>query len=750
MDFASGTQINHFRILEKIGQGGMGVVYKAQDTRLERFLALKFLPPADLSSSEARERFVQEAKAASALNHPNITTIYEIGEHNGQLYIAMELIEGKILKNLIQNETISLDRIIDFSIQACDALNAAHQKGIVHRDIKSDNLMLTGRGQIKIMDFGLAKLKGDSKLTRTGSTVGTVADMSPEQARGLAVDHRRDIFSLGVVLFELIAGRLPFTGEHQAALIYSITTEEPQPLSRYRNDVSQSLQGIVSKALAKDRQERYQSVNDMEADLRRCKKEISQPEGAAPGREKKSVAVLYFENLSSDPESNYFAAGMTEDIITDLSKIENIRVASRNSVLPFKDKPVDIPALGRKLNVDSVLEGSVRKAGSRLRITAQLIDTKEGFHLWAERYDRELKEIFDLQEEIAKNIAQALRVHLSEKEEEKIAHKYKGDLKAYEYYLKGRTHYYQYTKSDLKVAVEMFNKALEIDPNYALAYAGLADAHYQFIDKAYESDSSFLTKAEEFARKALELDPQCAEAYKALGTIHFRLNKTNTSSRLLRKALEINPNHHPARANLGLIYFSMGEFEKAERELLYVYEMDPGMPFTSFLLALHYLQTNNYDSAEKFAYRVLELGESTFYLSIGNYLLAAVWLSRNDPQKAMQFLVKAKGIEKTPFVMGLTALVHAVRGERAESLKILQEEFFSDKTVHEWLFDVLVIIYHVLGEDEKALEWLEKGFREQKSEWPVIQNSPFLAEFRKNKRVQELIQKSKQRILNSE
>ncbi len=744
-----GQFISHYKVLEKIGEGGMGVVYKAQDTKLDRLVALKFLPQSLAADAVERERFIHEAKAASALNHPNITTIYEIGEHNSQLFIAMELVEGETLKQIATRNDLRLEKIIDIGIQICEALSSAHEKGIIHRDIKSDNIALTSKGLVKIMDFGLAKLKGATKLTRTGSTVGTAAYMSPEQAEGREVDQRTDIFSFGVVFYELIAGKLPFSGEHQAAIIYSICNEEPEPLARFRSGVPESLQRTVEKSLAKDVEERYQHIADLSADLKRIKREITSGAREVPKSDKKSVAVLYFENLSSDPESDYFAAGMTEDIITDLSKIDGIRVASRNAVLPFKGKPVDIPQLGRKLSIDAVLEGSIRKAGNRLRITAQLIDTKEGFHLWAERYDREVQEIFDLQEEIAKNIASALKIKLSPREEEKIAQKYKGDLQAYEYYLKGRNYYYQYTKSDMLAAVQMFKKALEIDPNYALAYAGLADSYYQFIDKGFEMDKSFLERAEEAAQKSLSIDPQCAEGYKALGTIYYRLGKLNSAKKLLSRALEINPNYHPARNNLGLIYSELGNFEQAEKELLFVYEQEPGFPFTSFLLAHHYLNRNEYAQTEKYAKRVLELGESTFYLAMGNYLLGMVFLCRNEPQKALEYMKKSEGFESNPSTILGVAMAYAVLGEE-DKAKELIEEVLKKYPTHEWTVMSLIFCYAVLREKEKVYDWLRKGMTEYRLEWIALDRSPLLKEFQNEPEFQRILQEHRNRVMNSE
>jgi len=744
-----GKEISHYKILEKIGEGGMGVVYKAQDTKLDRLVALKFLPQSLAADTVERERFIHEAKAASALNHPNITTIYEIGEHDSQLFIAMELVEGETLKQTAARNSLRLEKVIDIGVQICDALSSAHEKGIIHRDIKADNIALTPKGLVKIMDFGLAKLKGATKLTRTGSTVGTAAYMSPEQAQGAEVDHRTDIFSFGVVFYELITGKLPFTGEHQAAIIYSICNEEPEPLARFRSGVPESLQRVADKVLAKAADERYQHLADLSADLKRIRRELSSGVKEAPKSDKKSVAVLYFENLSSDPESDFFAAGITEDIITDLSKIESIRVASRNAVLPFKGKPVDIPVLGRKLNLDAVLEGSIRKAGNRLRITAQLIDVKEGFHLWAERYDREVQEIFDLQEEIAKNIASALKVKLSPKEEEKIAQKYKGDLRAYEYYLKGRNYYYKYTKSDMLAAIQMFKKALEIDPNYALAYAGLADSYYQFIDKGFETDKSFLVRAEEAAQKSLSIDSECAEAYKALGTIYFRLGKLNSAKRLLNRALEINPSYHPARGNLSLVYRELGDFEQAEKELLFVYERDPSFPFTSFLLALHYLSTNEYTQTEKYAGKVLELGESTFYLAMGNYLLGMAYLYRNQPQKALEYMKKSEGFESNPSTILGVAMAHTVLGDESKARELVGEVLKKHPT-HEWTVMSLIFCYALLREKEKVYEWLRKGMAEDNLEWIALDTSPLLKEFQNEPEFQRILQEHKNKAINSE
>ncbi len=745
-----GKAISHFKILEKLGEGGMGVVYKARDVHLDRPVALKFLPRGLASNLPERERFVHEAKAASALNHPNITTVHEIGEYDGQLFIAMELVEGKTLKQLALEESPPLERILDIGIQLGEALAAAHEKEIVHRDIKGDNIMLTSKGHVKIMDFGLAKLKGASKLTKTGSTLGTVGYMSPEQTKGKELDRRTDIFSFGVVLYELITGKLPFSGEHQAAIIYAICNDEPEPLSRFRSGVPESLERIIDKALTKNAEERYQSISDLQVDLKRVKRELTTGLKEAPKSGRKAVAVLYFENLSPDPDSDYFAAGITEDIITDISKIENIRVASRNAVLPYKGKPVDIPRLGKKMNVDAVLEGSIRKAGNRLRITAQLIDTKEGFHLWAERYDREATEVFELQEEIAKNIASALKVTLSSKEHEQLGQKYKGNLEAYEYYLKGRNHYRKYTKTDMQAAMQMFQKALEFDPNYALAYAGLGDSYYQMLDKHFDTDNSWLVKSEEASRKALSIDPLCAEAYKALASALARQKKFQSAKRTLERALEIDPNLVPAHINLSMAYASLENFQEAERRLSLAWQKDPSLLFSLMLLAVLHLKLGHYDQAIACSNQLLKAAESTFYVMAGHEILADVYLYQHDYDEALQHLQKSLELDASDaYGKAALAVIYAAQGKREEALE-KSKEILSDKIRNEYVLQKMAELYALLDDREEAYRWVRKSIEQSPLDWWGFEYDPLLEKFRREPEFQKLLTEAKDKILNSE
>jgi len=576
-----GKAISHYKILEKLGEGGMGVVYKAQDIKLDRIVALKFLPQHLTSDSVEKERFVQEAKAASALNHTNITTIHEIDEFEGQMFIVMEYCEGKTLKQVIEKETLSVRKVLDIGIQICEGLTIAHEKGIVHRDIKSANIMVTPRGQVKIMDFGLAKLKGATRLTETRSTLGTAAYMSPEQAQGEEVDQRSDIFSFGVVLYELLTGKLPFRGEHQAAIVYSIMNEEPQPVARYNNQVSSKLEDIVFKALAKDKEERYQHIDDLLADLRREKKTLEYVKTAAPTKPaespKPAIAVLYLQNLSENKEDEYFAAGMTEDIITQLSKIGGLLVTSRSDVKQLRNKPVNLKEVANRLRVNYVMEGSVRKYGNKIRITCQLIKASDGFHVWADSYDRQMEDLFAIQADVAKEVAQALKVTLAPSELERIEKKPTLNVQAYNYYLQGREYYWTgYSRMEsLQLATKMFEKALEVDSNLALAYAGLSDCYSTYVQLYIDLKKSWLKKAEEAGLKALALDPNLAEAHRALSRLYSIEGEIEKAIKEAEEAVKSNPNYGEGWRLLGQWYTLAGQYPEAETALMRALEVKP-------------------------------------------------------------------------------------------------------------------------------------------------------------------------------
>jgi serine/threonine protein kinase len=466
-----GKTISHYKIIEKLGEGGMGVVYKAEDTRLKRTVALKFLPPELVQSAEWKERFIREAQAAAALDHPCICHTYEIDEVEGQTLIAMAYVEGQTLSEKIASGPLDVAESLDIVKQVAEGLSHAHGQGIVHRDIKPANIMLDSAGRTRIMDFGLAKLAGKTRLTKTASVMGTVAYMSPEQARGdTAIDHRTDIWSLGVLLYEMLTGRLPFDAPTDAVLLYKILHEEPEPIAGLLGTLPIALTRAIEKTMQKDPRNRYRDMAELVRDLRAVRSRLA----AAAESRSPSIAVLPFVDMSPGRDQEYFCDGMSEALINELTHIEDLKVIARTSAFSFKGKSVNVRDIGRELEVGTILEGSVQKAGNRLRITAQLVDTERGHHLWSERFDREMDDLFAIQDEITLAIVGKLKPKLLGEQQSRLAKRPTVDREAYSLCLKGRWYAAQHTEEGLRKAFEYYNEAIQKDPNCAIAYAGLA------------------------------------------------------------------------------------------------------------------------------------------------------------------------------------------------------------------------------------------------------------------------------------
>jgi non-specific serine/threonine protein kinase len=580
-----GRSISHYNITSKLGTGGMGVVYEAEDTVLGRHVALKFLP-AELAQDEpSLQRFQREARAASALNHPNICTIHAIDRHESEHFIVMELLEGETLAQKLRLGPMEVREVLNVTLQLVDALESAHAKGIIHRDLKPANIFITSRGQAKILDFGLAKMEikqralesvndtaiRTDELTMAGTTVGTVSYMSPEQARGQITDARTDIFSLGVVLYQMATGLLPFPGETSAVVFEALLSRDPKPPTDVVPSLPAELNRIIAQALEKDRTYRFQTAAEMRTALLRLRRDIDsggrQAADSSGGRvaaqqpaDEKSLAVLFFENISGVKEDEYFRDGITEDIITELSKIRDLKTRSRASVLAFRDKPVTPAEIGQQLHAAYVLTGSVRRAGNRLRINTQLIDTRTDYPLWSERYDREMQDVFEVQDEIARNIADALRITLSPQEREALAVKPTENLQAYDLYLRGRNYARRSSKQDFEFAMQMFENAASLDPEFGLAHAALASACAQFYYFCDRSPRWMDRARAATARASASSGEAVAEVLVAQAWILCAEDQLDEAAERVRRAVKSKPDVESGYYLLTRVLFSAGKY----------------------------------------------------------------------------------------------------------------------------------------------------------------------------------------------
>ncbi|MBI4168422.1 MAG: protein kinase [Acidobacteria bacterium] len=739
----AGQMLSHYRLIDEIGRGGMGVVYRALDTSLDRHVAVKVLPPEVTADTDRLERFRREAKAIAALNHPGIVTIHSVEESGGVHFLTMELVQGRTLDTVIPPAGLPLARFFEVAVQLADAVSAAHERGVVHRDLKPANVMVIEGAAVKVLDFGLAKLRKAEALsdesteptrtvTQEGRLLGTVPYMSPEQIQGRPADHRSDLFALGIILYEMATGKRPFRGESPADVASSILRDTPAGVTDLRAGLPAHLGQVIRRCLEKDPARRYQTavavrneLEDLQSTIasgaapavpsRKRRKAVvaagaaaallisvfgyvlwqrsgghAPPASGGPGPEAAaSIAILPFENMSADKENEYFSDGITEELINALVKVQGLKVPARTSVFALKGKDLSIQEIGRTLGVGTVLEGSVRKSGDRIRITAQLINVADGYHLWSERYDREMKDVFAVQDEISQNIVRALRVTLSPREERAIRGTPTSDTQAYDYYLRGRRVFHLSGRRNWGTAREMFSRAIAIDPGYALAYAGIADTS-AFLYMYAESTDENLERSRSASQKALELAPDLAEAHASRGLALSLTRQYEEADREFETAIRLDPKLFEAYYFYARDCWVQGKHDKAAPLFEKAFEVRPEDYQAPILLAGVYVSLGRPVDAQASMRRALSIIQARLETHPEDvralYLGAGALVGTGQVEQGLEWADRALAIEpKESGLLYNVACVYSTAGRTEEAIGLLERAIEAGFAQKEWI-----------------------------------------------------------------
>ncbi len=737
-------EISHYKIIDKIGGGGMGIIYRAEDTRLKREVALKFLPPDLTRDPEARERLVREAQAASALDHPSICTVYEINQTaDEQMYIAMAYYPGETLREKIEAGPLKYDQVFEITIEIVRGLEKAHEKGVIHRDIKPANIIVTDDGFIKIVDFGLAILSGQTHLTSDGVMfVGTVNYMSPEQAGDEMIDQRTDIWSLGLVMYEMITGQYPFKGSNPQSVIYSILHDSPEPIKEHIEDIPENFRKIIEKCLEKNPEERYQSMSALLEDLVRLQRgsDLKPEENVQVKVDKKpSVAVLPFENLSDDRNQEYFCDGITDEIIHTLGHVDGLRVLARASVFTFKHQPPDIKKIGRQLDVNHILQGSVRSAGGRLRIFVELINVVDGYTIWSERYDRKGEDVFSIQDDISRCIVENLRGKLLGEEKEMPGSHTTQNIKAYHFYLQGYYFLNKRSSTALKKGRDYLQQAIDLDPSYTPAYVGLADAYILFAGYELMPPVEAYSQAREALQLALQQDDSLAWGHAMLAIVLWEDSRDPVAAeKEFHQAIDLAPGrallHHAYAEFLSL----RGRYKQALTEVNLALELDPLSLISHVLKGFIYYLMRRFDQAIKHYHAVIEMDPNfiTARCELGMTLI-----QHRKFKEGLEALGKAFELSNgSPMYISRLAYGLGISENREKAKMWLKKIEKMTRKTYVSPFSYAVI-YLGLGDKEKAISCLEKAFDEKIYHMLLLKVDPLFDSVRSDPRIKALLSK---------